>query len=300
MSAAPPGPPPGAPPAPPRQGAEQAPGPSPGADGAREDAPRAARADARPGGPGAASGALAGEAGADSAHEPRASGGGARPAAGDHSAAPGPEAAPGARSRDAAPSRSSGAESGGAETGGADMDGAYKGGADRGDADRSDAPGGPAPEADALARAELSGSVDPVTGEPLYPFQRLLGFRIEAWSEGYARVALDVDPARHANRYGLPHGGVHAALIDTAAGFAGCWCPHPGRVRRAMTLSLTINYLGQLRGRRMIAEARQTGGGRKTFFAEVDLHDETGAPLAKGVATMRWRGAGGDPMGDPA
>ncbi|TYO91242.1 PaaI family thioesterase [Oceanicella actignis] len=285
MSAAPPGPPPGAPPAPPRQGAEQAPGRSPGAAGAREDAPRAARADARPGGPGAASGALAGEAGADeagadSAHEPRASGGGARPAAGDHSAAPGPEAAPGARSRDAAPSRSSGAETGGADGG--------------------DAPGGPAPEADALARAELSGSVDPVTGEPLYPFQRLLGFRIEAWSEGYARVALEVDPARHANRYGLPHGGVHAALIDTAAGFAGCWCPHPGRVRRAMTLSLTINYLGQLRGRRMIAEARQTGGGRKTFFAEVDLHDETGAPLAKGVATMRWRGAGGDPMGDPA
>ncbi len=137
------------------------------------------------------------------------------------------------------------------------------------------------------------------TGEPPYPFQDLVGFRIADWSDGYARVELDVD-GRHANRYGLPHGGVHATLMDTAAGFSGCWCPHPGRVRQAMTLSLTVSYLGRLRGSRMIAEARVTGGGRRSFFASVELTDELGTRIASALAVMRYRGGGGDPMGDPA
>ncbi len=148
-------------------------------------------------------------------------------------------------------------------------------------------------------KERMADEVEPATGETRYPYQRLLGFEVTAWSEGFTRVELDVDPARHANRYGLTHGGVHATLMDTAAGFAGCYCPYPGRVRKAMTLSLTINYLGQMRGTRMIAEGRVTGGGRKTFFAEVQLTDETGARLASAVATMRYRGGGGDPMGEP-
>jgi uncharacterized protein (TIGR00369 family) len=139
---------------------------------------------------------------------------------------------------------------------------------------------------------------DPLADEATYPFQNLIGFRIAAWADRYARVELDL-AAQHGNRYGLPHGGVHAALIDTAAGFAGSFCPWPGRVRRAMTLSLTINYLGQAKGSRLIAEGRVTGGGRKSFFAAVELTDETGVAVASAIATMRWRGNGGDPRGDP-
>lgn len=139
---------------------------------------------------------------------------------------------------------------------------------------------------------------DPLSEETGYPFQELVGFRIAGWSQGYARVELDLEE-KHGNRYGLPHGGVHAALMDTAAGFSGCFCPWPGRKRLAMTLSLTINYLGQAKGRKLIAESRVTGGGRKSFFTCVDLSDELGNPVAQGVFTMRWRGNGGDPMGDP-
>jgi uncharacterized protein (TIGR00369 family) len=139
---------------------------------------------------------------------------------------------------------------------------------------------------------------DPLTDEATYPFQALLGFRVTAWADRYARVELEL-ATHHDNRYGLPHGGVHATLIDTAAGFAGSWCPWPGRVRRAMTLSLTVNYIGQVKGRRLIAEARVTGGGRKSYFAGIDLTDELGNPVANAVATMRWRANGGDPFGDP-
>lgn len=153
--------------------------------------------------------------------------------------------------------------------------------------------------ADGDARPAPPEGYDPLAQEGGYPFQRLVGFEIVEWSQGYARVELDL-AEKHGNRYGLPHGGVHAALMDTAAGFAGSFCPWPGRKRRAMTLSMTINYLGQAKGGKMIAEARVTGGGRKSFFSTVDLRDELGNPLAQGVFTMRWRGNGGDPYGDPA
>lgn len=139
---------------------------------------------------------------------------------------------------------------------------------------------------------------DPLADETAYEFQKLIGFEITGWAQGYARVELDLT-AKHGNRYGLPHGGVHAALIDTAAGFCGSYCPYPGRKRLAMTLSLTINYLGQVKGTRLIAEGRVTGGGRKSFFSAVELKDDLGNPVANAVATMRWRGNGGDPMGDP-
>ncbi|MEO0681781.1 MAG: PaaI family thioesterase [Pseudomonadota bacterium] len=137
---------------------------------------------------------------------------------------------------------------------------------------------------------DAPGAPSSVTGEAAYPIQRLLGFEVTEWSEGFARVELALDPERHGNRYGIPHGGVHATLIDTACGFAGSWTGDPAAPRHAMTLSLTVNYVGQTRGGRLIAEARVSGGGRRSFFADARLSDETGALIATGTATLRWRG----------
>lgn len=140
---------------------------------------------------------------------------------------------------------------------------------------------------------------DPLSQEEIYPFQTLMGFDVTGWAEGWARVEMDLAEA-HLNRHGIPHGGVHAALLDTVMGYAGSFCPFPGRTRRAMTLSLTVNYVGQARGRRLIAEGRQTGGGRKSFFVSGELRDELGTLVATASSTMRWRGEGGDLRGDPA
>lgn len=139
---------------------------------------------------------------------------------------------------------------------------------------------------------------DPLAAEPPYPYQELIGFRIVEWRENHAVVELPV-ATKHYNRHGLPHGGVLASLLDTSFGFASCWCPYPGRVRRAMTLSLTMNYVGQLKGDTMRATGWVTGGGRRSFFAAGKIEDDTGALLATASAAMRWRGNGGDPMGDP-
>lgn len=130
--------------------------------------------------------------------------------------------------------------------------------------------------------------MDPRFVEEPYPFQSHLGFELTEWREGFARFEQPV--ADHlGNRHGNLHGGVHATLLDTAMGYAGCWTGEPERRQLALTLSLTVNYLGRSEGQRMIAEARLTGGGRRSFFAEGEVCDEDGVVLATGSGVFRYR-----------
>lgn len=127
-----------------------------------------------------------------------------------------------------------------------------------------------------------------IVREEPYPFQRLVGFEITEWSAEGCTLEL---PLREdlGNRYGLPHGGVHATLLDTAMGFAGSWTGDPERKVMAMTLALSVQYLSRPRGKTLIARARRTGGGRSTFFAEGTVEDEIGELIARGMGTFRYR-----------
>lgn len=145
---------------------------------------------------------------------------------------------------------------------------------------------------------EDGSSYHPLAAEQTYPLQELLGFEITRWADGYARVEQPLHQALN-NRYGIPHGGVYAVLMDVAAGFCGCWCPVQKRRRTAMTLSLNISYIGQPVGKRLIAEGRKSGGGRKTYFASITLTDDAGTLVATAQAVLRYRGNGGDLQGDP-
>jgi uncharacterized protein (TIGR00369 family) len=134
----------------------------------------------------------------------------------------------------------------------------------------------------------MSDKIDPALLEAPSALQTHLGYHLTEWSEGFARVELPLTPVLM-NRQGLPHGGMHATLLDTAMGFAGCYTGDPERAQMALTLSLTVNYLGQARGDVLIAEARRTGGGKSTYFAEGDVRDETGALIATGSGVFRYR-----------
>ena len=130
--------------------------------------------------------------------------------------------------------------------------------------------------------------LDPALVEPPYPFQALMGMRMTGWSEDWARFELPVRPEL-GNRYGIPHGGVYAVLLDTVMGFAGCWTGDPDRPRLAMTLSLTTSFLGRPEGELMIGEGRRTGGGRSTFFAEGTIRDGAGNLVTTGTGVFRYR-----------
>jgi len=130
--------------------------------------------------------------------------------------------------------------------------------------------------------------LDPALVEPPYPFQKHIGFYLVAWREDYARFELPVTDVL-GNRYGILHGGVHALMCDTVMGFAGCYTGDPENRKLGMTLSLNVNYLGQITDETLIAEGWRTGGGRKTFFGEARITDDSGNVAATATGVFRYR-----------
>ena len=131
-------------------------------------------------------------------------------------------------------------------------------------------------------------------------FADLVGYRLIFWSETEAQVQLKLD-RRHMNRSGVMHGGALTTLIDTASGYSGCYCPTPGRVRRAMTLQLTCQFIAPgLEGRTVTAIGRKTGGGRSLFFASCEVRDEAGKLIGQGEGVFKYRRGSENPEGEPA
>ncbi|KFI29238.1 phenylacetic acid degradation protein [Haematobacter massiliensis] len=135
----------------------------------------------------------------------------------------------------------------------------------------------------------------PVSGtlltEDPYPFQKLLGFRMLDWGADRARFELPLGEHLQ-NRYGIPHGGVYAALLDTVMGYSGSYTGDAENRRKAMTLSLTTNFLSRPAGTVIVAEGWRVGGGQKTFFAEGRITDAEGTIVATGSGAFRYTGAG--------
>ena len=107
---------------------------------------------------------------------------------------------------------------------------------------------------------------DDETLEALVGFNAELGFRLVEWEEGRAVMALDIQ-AKHRNRSGVLHGGVMATLIDAVCGYAGVWRPAGEPMAKALTLTLTTNFMGQCREGTVRAVAIRKGGGKRIFFA---------------------------------
>ena len=139
---------------------------------------------------------------------------------------------------------------------------------------------------------------DPISEEVPGPMVRFMGCTLTAWSLDFARVEMPVSEVV-INRQGLIHGGALATLLDTASGYSGVFCPYPGRARRALTLSLTTQYISATNKGVVIAEAKRTGGGRSVFFTEGEVRDESGRVLATATGVFKYRGNGGDIWGEP-
>lgn len=109
-------------------------------------------------------------------------------------------------------------------------------------------------------------------GHPLLAF---LGARFVTWETGRAAIALDFRP-EHCNPGGRVHGGILAALLDVACGYAGLYEQDAARSRRCLTLTLNLSFLAELRGPRITAVGELSGGGAKIFFASGRVVDEAG------------------------
>ena len=86
--------------------------------------------------------------------------------------------------------------------------------------------------------------------------------------------------AEHLNRKDMLHGGIVAGLMDvimTTA--AGC---HPDLAQRrfAITLSLSLNFVGAAGPGTLRLQAETTGGGKRTCFCEGRIEDSDGNLIA--------------------
>ena len=127
-------------------------------------------------------------------------------------------------------------------------------------------------------------------GRPLKLFRGLmdtLGGRMTAWGRDHATIEMDVtDKVR--NGIDLVHGGVMAAFVDTAGAHAGVFCAEPGRVRKAMTVSLNVNLVGNIVDGVLIANARVRKPGKTIFGSSCDVTDSDGNLLATGEVVGRY------------
>jgi uncharacterized protein (TIGR00369 family) len=83
------------------------------------------------------------------------------------------------------------------------------------------------------------------------------------------------------------HGGVIAALMDSA-GAAAAWSNHDfDKGARASTVSISIQYVGAARSSDLLCHARAVKRGRELIFCEMDTTDDEGRIVAQGMLTYR-------------
>jgi uncharacterized protein (TIGR00369 family) len=130
----------------------------------------------------------------------------------------------------------------------------------------------------AFFRKMMAGDV------PRAPMTALLDFRLLEADEG--RVVFGAVPTRsHYNGMGVVHGGLVAALLDSALGCAINTLAPPGRV--FTTLEIKINYTRPLTGEvgPLRCEARAIHVGSRVGTAEGRVIDANGKLYAHGTTT---------------
>ena len=107
----------------------------------------------------------------------------------------------------------------------------------------------------------------------------LLGIRIEEASGDRVVAVCPVTPALH-QPYGLVHGGVYAALAETAASYgAAVWLGDRGRT---FGISNHTDFLRPVREGTLRAEATPLARGRTTQLWQVAISDDRDRLVAHG------------------
>lgn len=132
-------------------------------------------------------------------------------------------------------------------------------------------------------------------------FHSILEYQQAGWEDGRSVLSVELKP-HHMNLAGVIHGGVLSSLLDIAMAQAGTYCPYPGRMRKAITLSLTTTFTGQCRGGIITVTGIKRAGGSRVFNATGEVHDAEGKLLAMGEGVFRIRsgseGLEGVPISD--
>ncbi len=109
------------------------------------------------------------------------------------------------------------------------------------------------------------------------------GFELEAAEPGRAVVRMRVRP-RHKQVHGVVHGGILAALADTAGGVATYMVVPRGT--RVATVEMKINYLEPVDRGTVTAVARVLRRGKNFTVVDCEVTDADGQLAAKALMTF--------------
>ena len=116
------------------------------------------------------------------------------------------------------------------------------------------------------------------------PLHETLGIAAELAGEGRSRMRLTVE-TRHLRTHGLLHGGVTAALLDTALGHAVMSLAPPDH--HAVTAQININYIKPAyEGVELLATGFVIHAGTKTAVATGEVRTGEGTLIATATGTF--------------
>jgi len=123
---------------------------------------------------------------------------------------------------------------------------------------------------------------------PRSGYSELIGYRVVRRDTDYCELELTIEH-KHLNRLNVPHGGALATLIDTSAGIAVAFAQGTDKLLPAVTLSLSMQFLGQAKlGDVLTATGRRIGGGRTVAYGTAEIKNQDGRAIARGDATFRY------------
>lgn len=108
---------------------------------------------------------------------------------------------------------------------------------------------------------------------------KYLQIEVESASREYSRARMPL-AATHRNAFGVAHGGIIAALIDTAFGVAA----NAGSEHPVVTMSLSVNFLRPGANGPLTAEARLTHGGGHILSYNITVLDADKELVATAMA----------------
>ena len=114
------------------------------------------------------------------------------------------------------------------------------------------------------------------------PSSSTRGRRSPRCDRGHATLYIDIEPF-HLNANGTLHGGVYAALIDNAMGFAVAALAEV----RIATTQMNVHFLGPVSGGRISCTADAVHRTRRTATAEAKVRDADGNLVAMGTGAFR-------------
>ncbi len=117
----------------------------------------------------------------------------------------------------------------------------------------------------------------------LSKFSALMGFEVVKLSNGRAILTVTTED-HHRQIHNVMHGGVIAALADTAAAIAAYTVVPRGA--EVVTIELKINYLLPVSGGKLTAEGQVLRAGRNFTVVECEIIRDDGALAAKALMTF--------------